>query len=126
MPKFPIIFQIGVKHIITWLSLKMTCKFLLIYESFDPLRSTSSSTICEMLGLEILAAIAGIVSAVNASLPTLKGWIQNIQARRNDENRRLEDSLVRVGRDIQGEFNKDFALLGEMFAKGDGKIEPRM
>jgi len=72
-----------------------------------------------MSGLEIVAAVAGIVSASSGSIELYRSWRDKERARRNSQNQRLERSLERGGTKVQEEYNGHFARLDQAFAIGD-------
>jgi len=74
-----------------------------------------------MAGLEIVAAITGIVSAFNGSITLYRSWRDKRRERRNAQNQDLERSLSLGRTTVQQEYNVHFARLGQRFAIGDGK-----
>jgi hypothetical protein len=75
-----------------------------------------------MSGLEVVAAVTGIISAFNGSLTIYRDWREKKRERKeNARNQNLELSLIRGSNSIQEEYDRDFARLGRRFAVGDGK-----
>jgi hypothetical protein len=74
--------------------------------------------------LETLGAVAGAISAFNASVSLYRSWRDKRAERRaNEQNQMLETSLTRGGTTIQQEYDNNFARLGQIFAAGDGKLQ---
>jgi len=75
-----------------------------------------------MSGLEVIAAVAGIVSAFAGSLTIYRAWRDKKKERlENAQNRRLEVSLTTGGTTVQNEYDQHFRRLGRKFATGDGE-----
>lgn len=74
--------------------------------------------------LEVLAAVAGIVSAFNGAVALYRSWRDKRNERRtNKRNRELEASLTKGRTTIQQEYDGHFARFGQRFAVGDGKSQ---
>ena len=74
-----------------------------------------------MSGVEVVAAVAGIVSAFQASVTLYPLWRDRRMGRRRLlENQILENSLSQGAFAVQTEYDRGFARLGERFAVGDG------
>lgn len=74
-----------------------------------------------MSGIEVVAVVAGIVSAFTASVSFYHSWQQKkaeriIQA----QNKTLEVSLTTGGKAVQTQYDVFFGRLGQKFAAGDG------
>lgn len=77
-----------------------------------------------MSGLEVAAAIAGIISAFNGSVTLYRSWQEKKKKRRKaNENRELEISLTRGGTTVNQKYTLHFSRLGQQFAVGDGKLQ---
>ncbi|KAH7348860.1 hypothetical protein BKA65DRAFT_477243 [Rhexocercosporidium sp. MPI-PUGE-AT-0058] len=79
-----------------------------------------------MSGLEIVAAIAGIVSAFNGSITLYRSWRDKRRERRNAQNQNLERSLSLGGTTVQQEYNVYIARLGQRFAIGDAQARAEL
>ena len=78
-----------------------------------------------MSGLEVVALVAGIVSAFTGAGTLFRNWRRDRKERRKQEkNQRLEQTLVKGSSDVQTTYNDDFRRLGPMFARGDGMTPP--
>ena len=76
-----------------------------------------------MSGLEVVAAVAGIVGAYAASASVYYAWRNKRQARiTNTQNQGLEVSLTTGKTAVQREYDEHFARLGRRFAVGDGEF----
>jgi hypothetical protein len=90
-----------------------------------PLGRSRDSQVGAMSGLEVVAAITGIVGAFNGSVTLYRSWRDAKRERREkEENRRLERSLTVGSTTVQQEYDTHFARLGQRFAIGDGKYVP--
>jgi hypothetical protein len=75
-----------------------------------------------MTGIEVVALVVAIIS----SFTTVASYFQNHkkqkkeQRRRRHEAKRLRRSLALGPPQVQGEYDYDFARLGQQFAVGDG------
>jgi hypothetical protein len=77
--------------------------------------------------LEVVAAVAGIVSAFNGSVNLYRSWRDKKRERRlNSQNQNLETSLVAGSTTVRNEYNAHFARLGQRFAAGDGTFLERV
>ena len=75
-----------------------------------------------MSGLEIAAAIATIISALNRSVTLYRSWRDKWGERlENAQNRNLERSLTIGGTAVLREYDGYFARQGRKFAIGDGE-----
>lgn len=76
----------------------------------------------KMSGLEVVAAVAGIVGAYAASAGVYYSWRSKRAARKsNAQNQGLEVSLTTGKTGVQKEYDQGFSRLGREFAVGDGK-----
>lgn len=76
-----------------------------------------------MSGLEVLAAVTGLVSAFNGSLSLYRSWRDMEEDRMSDEqNRQLEYSLYIGSTTIQQEYDRCYSRLGHRFSSGDGML----
>ena len=74
-----------------------------------------------MSGLEVIAAVTGIISAFTASVKMFQDWREKKKQRKRDsQNAELALSLASGGRAVQQEYDQHFARLGRRFAMGDG------
>lgn len=74
-----------------------------------------------MSGIEVVAAVAGIVSAFQAPVSLYKSWRdKRDQRKKESQNQALEHSLCSGATTVQTEYDRDFARLGRPFAVGDG------
>jgi len=75
-----------------------------------------------MSGIEVVAAVGAIISAVNGSVNIYRSWQEKRRERKeNQQNKQLEQSLVLSSSAVQSEYDQDFARLGQRFATGDGE-----
>ena len=78
-----------------------------------------------MSGIEVVAAVAGIVSAFAGATSLLRDWKgkrdKKKQARLVQGAELLERSLVVSGPRVQTEYDTGFSRLGATFARGDGE-----
>ena len=74
-----------------------------------------------MSGIEVVALVAGIVSAYTGAATLFRKWRSDRKERRQQlQNERLDQSLVQGRTDVQGRYDNDFRRLGVVFARGDG------
>ena len=77
-----------------------------------------------MSGLEVVALVAGIVSAFAGSASLFREWREKRKERKSQaQNANLQRSLTSGGSQVQGEYDQDFARLGRRFAVGDGPLQ---
>lgn len=73
-----------------------------------------------MSGLEVVAAVAGIVSAFTGSTKLFTERRDKRRERRKEKQNEAAQLLLRDGGpQVQSEYERDFARLGDVFAKGD-------
>ena len=81
-----------------------------------------------MSGLEIAVGVAGIVSAFISGVTLFRDWRKERRERKEDAIAKIpqayevENSLVLGHTQVQSRYDQDFARLGRMFARGDGKL----
>jgi hypothetical protein len=76
-----------------------------------------------MSGLEVVAVIAGIISAYTGAHIVFQNWRQARESRRrNKQNLKLNKSLVVGSSTIQHTYDEHFARLGQRFAVGDSEL----
>ena len=74
-----------------------------------------------MSGIEVVALVAGIVSAFAGAGSLFSNWRRDRKERQKQEkNQQLEQALVKGSSDVQRTYDDDFRRLGPMFARGDG------
>jgi hypothetical protein len=74
-----------------------------------------------MAGLEVLAAVAGIIAVFNGSTTTFQEWVEENNRRETEEqNQKLARSLMSGTTEIQDEYDAHFSRLGPKFSSGDG------
>jgi hypothetical protein len=77
-----------------------------------------------MSGLEAIPITFGIITVITQAMSWFKNWRKERRERKeNARNKRLKKSLVICRTDIQREFDRCFARLGQRFAVGDGKLQ---
>ena len=79
-----------------------------------------------MLGLDIVAAVTGIVSAFSGATTLFRTWRKERQKKHREKESKakldsLAVSLFRNGPAIQEEYDAISARLGRVFALGDGE-----
>lgn len=75
-----------------------------------------------MFGLEVVAVIAGIISAYTGSHVAFQKWQKGRESRlHNKQYLKLNNSLVAGSSTIQQTY-KHFARLGKLFAVGDSEL----
>ena len=78
-----------------------------------------------MSGIEVVALVAGIVSAFTGAGSLFRSWRRDRKERqRQEKNQHLEQALVKGSSDVQKTYDDDFRRLGPMFARGDGMASP--
>ena len=81
--------------------------------------------IFSMSGIEVVALVAGIVSAFTGAGTLFRSWRRDRKERqRQEKNQHLEQALVKGSSDVQKTYDDDFRRLGPMFARGDGMASP--
>ena len=74
-----------------------------------------------MSGIEVVALVAGIVSAFGGAAELYKTWRDRRKERReNKENTQLHQLVQSSSLQIRQEYDNDFRRLGKVFARGDG------
>ena len=72
-----------------------------------------------MSGLEVVALVAAIVSAFTGGSQLFSKWKERRHERRLEaQNEVVGTSLQRGTREVQTEYDRDFARLGAAFAQG--------
>lgn len=75
-----------------------------------------------MSGFEVVALVAGIVSAFSGATGLYRTWRKDKKERREKKaNQRLEGRLDGHGKEVQRAYDDDFRRLGAAFARGDGE-----
>lgn len=78
-----------------------------------------------MSGLEVVALVAGIVSAYSGAASLFRNWRRDRKERQQQKkNQHLNQALVKGSSDVQKTYDDDFRRLGQLFARGDGKTSP--
>jgi len=81
-----------------------------------------------MSGLEIVATIAGIVSAITAVGGAIKQARSKRKSALKSATQKLETQLITTLNNgpprINGEYNSDVARIGPSFSRGDGNHSP--
>ena len=70
-----------------------------------------------MSGIEVVGLVCAIVSAFTGAAALLK----KRKAKKEAKRLAVEQSLAIGPPTVQGEYDRDFARLGQKFAKGDGE-----
>ena len=71
-------------------------------------------------GVEVVALVAGLVSAFRAAKSLYCEWREKRRERREkEENNELNSLLKHSGPQTQEEYDQDFRQLGRVFAQGD-------
>ena len=74
-----------------------------------------------MSGMEVVALVAGIVSAFSGATNLYRSWRKDKKERREKKaNQRLEKVLGENGHQVQKSYDDDFRRLGAVFTRGDG------
>lgn len=83
-----------------------------------------------MSGLEVVGLVAAIVSAFAGGKELSTAWRKHREKKRaskqQHDDKDVETSMVKGKSKVQKKYNEDFRKLGASFARGDGKLWPRL
>ena len=76
-----------------------------------------------MSGIEVVGLVAAIVSAFTSATDLFIKWKEKRKDGRKQKNNESAEMVLRTsGSEVQREYDRDFAMLGEAFSKGDRKL----
>ena len=79
-----------------------------------------------MSGIEVVAAVAGIVSAYTGATALFQKWRRKRKAKKESKSEEVDTSLSKGGPLVQRHYDEGFAKIGKAFAKGDGMSSARI